>query len=216
LPRFCAVCPMYRSVIIVDDFYDHPDQVRRAALSLAYPPREGPLTFPGRNSQRKVEPPGMTQAISSIVGEPLTPAKGEGAFHCHFRITLAGEPSRYKVHVDPNRLAWVGVIYLSQPTDCRGGTAFFRHRGLASDRTPTDAAELAALGVSSLAELLRRDGNDAAAWDEVMTLPMRFNRAVLYRPWLWHSAGEAFGDQLENGRLIQLLAFEPAMAAAPA
>lgn len=205
---------MYRSVIIVDDFYDHPDHVRQAALSLAYPPRQGPLTFPGRNSQDKAEPPGLTQVISGLVGEALTPAKGDGAFHCHFRITLAGEPSRYKVHVDPNRLAWVGVIYLSNPADCQGGTTFFRHRGLASDRTPVSEAQLAALGVSSVAELLRRDGNDGTAWEEIMTLPMRYNRAVLYRPWLWHSAGPAFGDSLENGRLIQLLAYERATAAA--
>jgi len=204
---------MYRSVIIVDDFYDRPDQVRRAAVSLAYPPHAGPLTFPGRNSQQKIEPPGLTQAISGIVGEALTPAKGAGAFHCFFRVTLAGEPSRYKVHVDPNRLAWVGVVYLSKPEDCQGGTAFFRHRGLASDRTPTSAAELEALGVSSIAEVLQRDGNDDSAWEEVMTLPMRYNRAVLYRPWLWHSAGPAFGKTPEDGRLIQLLAFEPPTAA---
>lgn len=207
---------MYRSLVIVDDFYDHPDQVRQAALSLGYPPHEGPLTFPGRNSRQKIEPPGLTPAISSIVGEPLTPAKGGGAFHCYFRATLEGEPSRYTVHVDPNRLAWVGVIYLSKAADCQGGTSFFQHRALGSDRTPTSPEELTGLGVSSIAELLQRDGNDESAWERLMTLPMRYNRMVLYRPWLWHSAGPAFGDSLENGRLIQLLAFEAATAPARA
>lgn len=206
---------MYRSLVIVDDFYDQPEKVRHAALSLAYPPHDGPLTFPGRNSQQKIEPPGLTQAISGILGEPLQPAKGAGAFHCFFRVTLAGEPSRYRVHVDPNRLAWVGVVYLSKAEDCQGGTSFFRHRGLASDRTPTRQDELTALGVSNIAELLQRDGNDETAWEELMTLPMRFNRMVLYRPWLWHSAGEAFGDSLQNGRLIQLLAFEAATNPSP-
>jgi hypothetical protein len=41
-----------------------------------------------------------------------------------------------------------------------------------------------------------------------MTVPMRFNRLILYRPWLWHSAGEAFGASLDDGRLIQLVAFQ--------
>ena len=67
---------MYRSVIIVDDFYDHPEDVRRAALSFDYQPHQGTLTFPGRNSQQNLQPPGLTQVISQIVGEPLTVASG--------------------------------------------------------------------------------------------------------------------------------------------
>jgi hypothetical protein len=114
--------------------------------------------------------------------------------------------------VDPSSLSWVGVIYLTRPEHCRGGTTFFRHRALGSDRTPTHVEQLAALNVSSIAELLRRDGNDATSWEHIMTLPMRFNRMVLYRPWLWHSADAAFGTTAEDGRLIQLLAFESAAA----
>ena len=41
-----------------------------------------------------------------------------------------------------------------------------------------------------------------------MTIPMRFNRLVLYRSWLWHSFTENFGDTLENGRLIQIFFFD--------
>ncbi len=37
-----------------------------------------------------------------------------------------------------------------------------------------------------------------------MTIPMRFNRCVLFRPWFWHTSGESFGDQGANARLIQL------------
>ena len=36
---------------------------------------------------------------------------------------------------------------------------------------------------------------------------MRFNRLILYRPWLWHSAEGGFGDSDETARLIQLVAF---------
>ncbi|MFQ5347644.1 MAG: hypothetical protein ACE5ED_07350 [Rhodothalassiaceae bacterium] len=34
---------------------------------------------------------------------------------------------------------------------------------------------------------------------------MRFNRLVLLRPWLWHTAGPGFGNSLENGRLVYLM-----------
>jgi len=50
---------------------------------------------------------------------------------------------------------------------------------------------------------------DESAWETTMTVPMRFNRLVLLRPWLWHTAGRGFGDSLENGRLVYLMFFAP-------
>jgi hypothetical protein len=42
-----------------------------------------------------------------------------------------------------------------------------------------------------------------------MTVPMRFNRLILLRPWLWHTAGMSFGTSNENCRLVQLFFFAP-------
>ncbi len=198
---------MYRSLLIVDDFFVEPQRLRTDALALDYPEVTGVRTFPGRTSSRALAPQGFDQVASSLLGERVVAHDGPGAFHLHCRVTLAGEEGRYHVHVDPSGLAWVGVIYLSLPEHCRGGTAFYRHRGLGLDRTPHRPEALQGLGVTSIAELLRRDGPDAAAWEELMTVPMRYNRAIFYRPWLWHSAGPAFGDRPENARLIQLMAF---------
>lgn len=203
---------MYQSLIVVDDFYPRPHEVRRAALRCAYPDVVGERTFPGRNSAEKLLLPGFDDVISKLVGERVAGSPHPHAAHGKFRITLADEPSRYLVHVDPSVLSHVGVIYLNPPEQCRGGTSFFRHKGLGSDRTPLGEAELRAYGPRSIAELLRQDGNDAAKWEHLMTVPMRFNRLVLYRPWLWHSAGEAFGSTPEDGRLIQLVGFQRADA----
>jgi hypothetical protein len=205
---------VYQSLIIVDDFYPDPEEVRRAALSCEYPEVAGPRTFPGRNLRQKLVLDGLEPAVSRLVGEPVHGFSDQGSTHGKFRVTLAGEPSRYLVHVDPTAAAWVGVVYLNPPDQCRGGTAFFRHKGLGSDRTPLTPAELEAQGVPSVAELLRRDGNDRERWEHLMTVPMRFNRLALYRLWLWHSAGDPFGASLEDGRLIQLVAFRPTGAAA--
>ena len=40
-----------------------------------------------------------------------------------------------------------------------------------------------------------------------MSVPMRYNRLLLLRPWLWHTAGPGFGDRLDNGRLVYLMFF---------
>ena len=204
---------MYQSLIVIDDFYPDPEEVRRAALGCAYPEVSGPPTFPGRNARQKFTPQGMDQAVSQVLGEPVAGDPNPDTTHGKFRITLAADKSRYLVHADPTDLTWVGVVYLNLPEQCRGGTAFFRHKGLNSDRTPLTREELAAYGPASVAELLSQDGNDPDKWQHLMTVPMRFNRLILYRPWLWHSAGEVFGTSLEDGRLIQLVAFQTQPAA---
>jgi hypothetical protein len=43
-----------------------------------------------------------------------------------------------------------------------------------------------------------------------MQAPMRFNRLIMLRPWLWHTAGTGFGDSMENGRLVYLMFFASA------
>jgi len=198
---------MHTSLVVVEDFYTNPQEVRQAALEIGFPEHRGPRTFPGRNSAAPILVPGLDRAVSARVGEPLSGQAAGGSFHGFFRSTLADEVGRYHVHVDPSSLWWVGVCYLTLPEHCRGGTTFYRHRALGLDRTPTRQEEIEALGVSSVADLLARDGSDPAAWDTLMTVPMRFNRAIFYRPWLWHSAGPGFGDAPENGRLVQVFSF---------
>jgi len=198
---------VYQSLLVIDDFYPDPHEVRRIALASDYPEVCGRRTFPGRNSSKPFVAPGLDGAVSRVVGEPLTGIDDGLSSHGRFRITLAGERGRYGVHVDPTALTWVGVVYLTASEHCRGGTAFYRHKGLQCDRTPLEQGELTACGHASVAALLQAEGNDESRWEYLMTMPMRFNRLVLYRPWLWHSAGEPFGDCLENGRLVQLVSF---------
>ena len=60
-------------------------------------------------------------------------------------------------------------------------------------------------------EILERDTLDESKWELTMRIPMRFNRLVLLRPWQWHTAGESFGDSMENGRLVYLMFYESAI-----
>ena len=197
---------MPTTLIVVDDFLQNARDLREAALRLTYPDLQG--AFPGRNSLERIEIDGLVPQVSHLVGEPLT-LMSPLQSHAKCRITLAADKGRARVHIDPSY--WSGILYLSRPEDCRGGTEFFRHRPTDSDRAPIDHAELAARGYASMEEMHReiieKDSLDDSKWEPTMQVPMRFNRLVLLRPWLWHTAGEAFGDRLENGRLVYLMFF---------
>jgi hypothetical protein len=200
---------MPTSLIIVDDFLGDARGLREAALKLTYPRLDS--MFPGRNSVERINIEGLGEQVSRIVGEPVAPM-GPPQSHGKCRVSLAGDKGNARVHVDAAH--WSGILYLSRPEDCRGGTEFFRHKATNTDRAPYDDPEAQALGYPGakqmVTEILNRESLDESKWEMTMQVPMRYNRLILLRPWLWHTAGESFGDSLENGRLVYLMFFASA------
>ncbi|RMF66429.1 MAG: hypothetical protein D6740_13060 [Alphaproteobacteria bacterium] len=196
------------SLLILDDFLVNVDEIRRIGLQQQYPRPEAPTYFPGRNSAGRLNIAGLEEEISRILGVPVEAAAGTG--HGRFRLTLAGDEGLGDVHID--ECFWSGILYLSRPEDCRGGTVFFRHKASGMDHAPLSRDELARFGVKSFEDFWDRvlvpQSKDRSAWEEIMTVPMRYNRLVLFRPWFFHTAGPGFGDRPENGRLVFLMFFQ--------
>ena len=197
---------MQTSLLIIDDFLNDPDSIRARALALDYPDQQG--IFPGRNSLQRLQLDGLSEVVSALVGEPLVAAPPNQS-HAKCRITLASDEGLGRVHIDVSN--WSGILYLSKPEDCQGGTEFFRHKRTGWDSFPLDMQEIRKGGFSSFEDarrvLVEEEGTREECWEQSMTVPMRYNRLVLLRPWLWHTAGPGFGDRLENGRLVYLMFF---------
>jgi len=201
---------MHTSIIVVDDFYNDPYEIRRIATGFDYPVPDEQQNYPGRNSADRLIVKGLDQIISQVVNEPVKAEMSQ--FHGHCRISLDGDDAarKYYVHIDPG-LYWSGIVYLTLPEHCQGGTEFYRHIETGTDRCPIYQHEVEAYGVKTYheagAKIIGPDSNDLSKWEHLMTVPMRFNRLVLLRPWLWHTAGPSFGDSFENGRFVQLFFF---------
>ncbi|HJR82917.1 MAG TPA: DUF6445 family protein [Sphingomicrobium sp.] len=197
---------MVPAVFIIDDFLRNPEEVRAQALSLDYAVQG---RYPGLNSVQKLRIEGLDDVVSALVREPVRAPWTKDFSHGSCRVAFASDEQVARIHIDQSH--WSGILYLSRPEDCQGGTEFFRHKRTNTDRVPMDEQQLKDAGYGSYEELqkdiLDKDALDRSKWEHTMTVPMRFNRLVLLQPHYWHTAGPGFGDTLENGRLIYLMFF---------
>lgn len=200
---------MRKNLIVIDDFLENAAQLREIGLKLNYP--DIPGYYPGRNSVERISIDGLTDIVGEITGDALEPVVQDFS-HGKFRIALSGDTGQGDIHFDFSA-TWSGVLFLTRPEDCQGGTAFFRHRASGTEQAPATEAGLRAMGFADYNQLVQKivqdDGTDRTKWEMQMQVPMRFNRLVLFNSWLWHTAGPSFGDRLENGRLVYLMFFTP-------
>jgi hypothetical protein len=197
---------MIPHVIVMDDFLPNAEELRERALKLNYAV-EG--RYPGMNSVEKVNIPNLDAVISRLVYEPVRAPWTQDFSHGSCRVSLAKDDKPARIHIDQSH--WSGILYLTRPEDCQGGTEFYRHLPTGTDHLPLTPEALKAAGYETYDELkreiLEKDALDRSKWELTMTVPMRFNRLVLLQPQYWHTAGKSFGTSIENGRLVYLMFF---------
>ena len=192
--------------IVIDDFLPNAEELRERALKLNYS-LKGP--YPGLNSVEKINIPGLDEMVSRLVYQPVRPPWTKNYSHGSFRLALAKDDEPAKIHIDQSH--WSGILYLSRPEDCQGGTEFYRHLPTGTDHMPFTEQGIAELGYSSFDDLreqiLEKDALDRSKWELTMVVPMRFDRLVLTQPQYWHTSGPSFGDTRETGRLIYMMRY---------
>jgi hypothetical protein len=207
------------SCVVIDDLYAAPLTVREHALSLAYTDAESEADrryYRGRLSspEHPFSPIGLRR-ISIALGRPLLCRRPTGEFRLlHARDP--GDPHGCEwVHSDAIAERYAAIVYLNRPEQCRGGTAFYRHRELGLDRMPTagpEAETIAAhLGLSpeALVDRLVADGHEPAEhWEPAGMVAMRFNRCVVFESSQFHARTDTFGDTPQTARLTQNFFFD--------
>ena len=200
---------MKQNIIIVDDFYSQPYEVRKFALECDYKADET-HTYPGKNSTQEFYDDDIHGAFESLLQRKLIPSEPNG----YFRISLEDDTFEQDVHIDPF-WDWGAVIYLNLPHQCEdeSGTSFWKHKKLGWERCPTEQTG-PVFGYTNYEEIRQGivygDGLDRSKWNRYALANMKYNRLVLFDSLLWHSHGSNFGTNMENGRLVQLFFFKNA------
>jgi len=199
-------------LVVIDDFVPDFDAFRRSALSREYRALGKGILETGLYTDYFGEPAAIDR-IAGLVGYPLVPAdpKGTGRFSLRTsRMTMGLD-----IHADACLLG--GILYLNRAEHCEGGTSVFRHRETGLFAFPTEE-EQARLGLAADARgyfhyFCEREGMDRTKWEEVARAEMKPNRLVLIGGGLFHSHSSVFGNDLEDGRLVQLYFLNPAESA---
>ena len=201
---------MRRSIIVLDDFYSDPDRIRNIALNSTYPPPDSGYTYPGKNSEDNFYPQELHDRFEQILHRKLIPSHKNG----YFRLSLETDSFRQDIHVDPS-WEFGAVCYLNTPEQVidEGGTSFWIHNKTNMETCPQTDEEARYYGYSSGKEVwwttVYGEGLDRSKWTRYLLSPMKYNRIVIFRANLWHSHNYNFGDNLQNGRLVQLFFFNP-------
>lgn len=209
-----------RQIIIHDDFYSNPIEIRQLALQTDFQKERLGHTYPGANSYHRHYIEEMTEFFSYTCGERVAPIMTAHTGGFRSQLKKDGQGRQY-IHVDiPNpNCTWAAVCYLSLPehytkedgTFYDSGSKFWKHKKTGMECLPYDTAYLSTIGMNGYDDLrnfMETDGVDENKWICTMSVPIKFNRVIVFRSNLWHSQGELFGTDINNGRLIQTFFFE--------
>jgi|688.fasta_scaffold668662_2 hypothetical protein len=185
---------MKTNVIIIDDFYTNPHEVRQFAMSQEFKVRgnyPGARTLPMLNDSIK----NTLQNILNNAGGLITYFPDDG-YNGSFQTTYAWDKSW--IHSDHFN-TWAGVCYLTPDAPLSGGTATYQHKKTGA-RSSTDVNP-------EMAKELDSDGSDRTKWETVDSFGNIFNRLVLYRGHAYHMSRDYFGKTFETCRLFQVFFF---------
>jgi hypothetical protein len=215
-------------LVIVDDFYLDPDGVRALQREVEFSrDREVVFNFPGERALVPADTQHLVDAVCRHWGT-AGEARGDRMLNLSRYRAVSLRPLQRLPHVDATLTA---LVYLNEPHECSGGTAFYRHRSTGIEHIPLrpDAeiidlarglgyttADMRAAGYGGMLERLffnprfapEADGfvNDGnGAWELLELAEMRFNRLLIYDGRIPHSMWvepDAFRD---TDRLCQLL-----------
>ena len=191
---------MAYNLIIVDNFYSNPIEVRDFALSQDFDVKGN---YPGQRTKSFLSP-SLKEYIelhmSAVHGKINWPKEGEEEYCGSFQFTTAED--RTWIHSD-NNTKWAGVLYLTPDAPVSSGTGLYKHKetGLCGwDNSKYTEEE------TSLAPHMS-EARDYTKWDLVDRLGNKFNRLVLYRSDNYHVSMDYFGKDKYDGRLFQVFFF---------
>ena len=180
------------NVIVIDDFYKDPYDIRNFALQQKFEPHSfhpglRSLSFTNSNIKERIQN-FLTESAGKICcfNRPS---------NCSFQYNIKSDLSW--IHSD-RHINWAGVLFLTPDPPPNSGTSFYRfYDGTVSSLNNKD-------NLGEVMHLCR----DSTKWEVINNVENKFNRLILYDSRQYHQSSGYFGNDINNGRLIQVFFFD--------
>lgn len=176
------------NLFIVDNFYENPIEIRNFALNQNYFKDN---YYPGNRTksfsnilikdkiQKIIEP-----SCGKIIDFPL--------YDCDngtFQYNLSNDNTW--IHRDKNNINMAGILYLTPNAPISSGTTFYKFKN--DDLVINNNYS--------------KYNTDYSKWEVIDNVGNIFNRLILFNSNLFHCSTNYFGNDINDGRLIQLFFF---------
>lgn len=182
------------SFLVVDNFYENPDEVRRIALEQSYSPD---LRYhKGQRTTTKFFAEGTKQRFEALLGRKITNWT-EYEYNGIFQFCTAEDPIVYHSDIQ----SYAAAVYLTPDAPVQCGTAFYRSREYPEVRKVH-------VNDANYNDIFQNNYYDKTRFEQVDVVGNVYNRLAMWDARLIHSASEYFGTDKTNSRLFHLFFFD--------
>tara|TARA_Y100000768_G_scaffold386940_1_gene376649 strand:+ start:745 stop:2112 length:1368 start_codon:yes stop_codon:yes gene_type:complete len=185
-------------LLIIDNFYNNPNQTRRHILQQEFKIRGN---YPGQRtiSYATSEIRDMIQKWVYPFGGKITQfpmEKNDSNYNGAFQYTTSRDRSWFHVDSWNN---WAGVLYLTPNAPVNSGTGLYKYK----DGTRFEHEQK----LRGNADEINKHTQDVTQWELVDKVGNIFNRLVIFNANSFHMSMDYFGHDKESGRLFQVFFF---------
>jgi hypothetical protein len=186
---------------VIDDFFEIPSIWRHLALSQEYNRDPEYATWSGSRTQTldNID----LKLFHTLAGRLITHLHGYTMFKS-LQVNFASVDASYGtgwIHDDEPKWNVAGVIYLHPTPADNSGTLFYNK----IKDTDVDFHDVFFKEINAAPEdrapFQKYKAEQRSLYRKTMTVGNVYNRCVMFRPDMWHSADTYFGNDLESSRL---------------
>jgi hypothetical protein len=197
---------MQASFVVIDDFYPDPSKVREDALKRPFASARSHYGFNGLLAKLPI--PAKRKVMAKICRLVDLELEYDLAKQADFKCLTRKDFRRKKSVVHYDLHDWSGVLSLSPPRRKKSFTTFWTHlptklEGFHDLEAMTAACRRLACSAADLAELIDTHSASSDKWIETSRIEHAFNRLILFRGNMFHSASDGFGTNIHNAKLTQ-------------
>lgn len=190
-------------IVVVDNFYENPDEIRDFALSHNFELHKE--YHKGHRTEVRYLTEDIKKTFEKLLHLEVTRWESHGA-NGVFQFCSAQDPLVY--HVDQQSHA--AIVYLAPDAPPSCGTTLFKSRrtGLRASPTDEDSRKAGRDKNNLFFDIFRNNFYDKTDLEIVDIVGNVYNRLILFDAKMIHAASEYFGDAKENSRLFQIFFFD--------